>query len=63
MIDRTTTGFESTGFGSNTRAADFRNPHTLLANYVDLCNQAIEQNRDTRVFEQLERLGEKSAGR
>lgn len=59
MIDRTTTGFESTGFGSNARAADFRDPHTLLANYVDLCNQAIEQNRDTRVFEQLERLGEK----
>lgn len=54
MIERTTTGFES-----GTRTADFRDPNTLLMNYIDICNQAIEQNRDTRMFRQLERLGEK----
>ena len=55
MIDKTTTGFESTGFDSNARTADFRDPRTLLMDYIDICNQAI----DTRIFEQLERLGEK----
>lgn len=46
--------------GSNQqRAADFRDPHTLLTNYIDICNQAISQSRNTRWFRQLERLGEK----
>lgn len=54
MTERTTTDFEP-----GTGARDFRDPHTLLMNYIDICNQAIEKNRDTRMFRQLESLGEK----
>lgn len=54
MTERTTTGFES-----SMRAADFRDPQTLLTNYIEICNNAIGQNRNTRWFRQLQRLGEK----
>lgn len=54
MTERTTTGFDP-----DTGARDFRDPHTLLRNYIDICNQAIEQHHDSRMFRQLENLGEK----
>lgn len=53
MVERTE--FES----ASVERIDLRDPHTLLADYIDVCNEAIEQNRDTRWFQQLSRLSRK----